>query len=161
MSVKQYTDEIVRYGRDILLSNGMQMEKQFIQHGSYTVFQHSVTVAYLCLRLADRYHLHVDRRSLVRGALLHDYFLYDWHEPIIRNKIHGFTHPYTALRNAKRDFRLNKTEENMIKCHMFPLTPFPPRSKEGILLCMADKICASHETVVGWKQKLTKRDSRP
>lgn len=159
MSVKQYTDEIIRFGRDILLSDGLQREKQFMQHGSCSVFRHSVTVAYLCLRLADRYRLRVDRRALVRGALLHDYFLYDWHEPLLRNKIHGFTHPSTALRNAKRDFHLSKKEQNMIKRHMFPLTPLPPSSPEGLLLCVADKIAAAHETIGGMKQKFRKRGS--
>lgn len=53
------------------------MEKQFFQHGTTTVFDHSVKVAYTSVRLAKFLHLKTDKHALIRGALLHDYFLYD------------------------------------------------------------------------------------
>ena len=53
-------------------------------------------------------------RSLVRGALLHDYFLYDWHIPDESHKWHGVTHAGDALKNARRDFELNEIEQDMI-----------------------------------------------
>ena len=43
--------------------------------------------------------------------------------------------------------RINRIEEDMIKHHMFPLTPCPPKYREGWLLCLADKICATRETI--------------
>ena len=52
-------------------------------------------------------------RELVRGALLHDYFLYDWHTRKSAKglkELHGFSHPETALRNAGRDYRLTPCE---------------------------------------------------
>jgi HD superfamily phosphodiesterase len=55
--------------------------KKFIQHGRVTVYKHSVSVAMMCLMLAHKFNIEVDEASLVRGALLHDYFLYDWHLP--------------------------------------------------------------------------------
>ena len=73
------------------------------------------------------------------------------------NMIHGFTHPGKALRNAEKCFKLNAVEKNMIKRHMFPLTPVPPRFKESMVLCLADKICATYETVGGFKRKLGKK----
>ena len=72
-------------------------------------------------------HLKVDRDSLVRGALLHDYFLYDWHDRRPERRIHGFTHTGIALHNADRDFELNDIERDIIGKHMFPLTVVPPR----------------------------------
>lgn len=33
----------------------------------------------------------------------------------------------------------------MILRHMWPLTPIPPSSREGIVLSLADKYCASRE----------------
>ena len=44
--------------------------------------------------------MNVDKRSLIRGALLHDYFLYDWHDKNKPAKFHGFTHPKIAFENA-------------------------------------------------------------
>ena len=64
-----------------LCEQGRLLEEQnAMQHGSTSVYEHSVNVAYKSLLLAENFRLPVDKQSLVRGALLHDYFLYDWHE---------------------------------------------------------------------------------
>ena len=83
---------------------------------------------------------------MVRGALLHDYFLYDWHDPDNLRPLHGFTHPGEALRMALEEFELNDVERNVIHRHMFPLTPIPPRYREAVLVSMADKVSAVLET---------------
>ena len=80
------------------------------------------------------------------GALLHDYFLYDWHAKHEVHSLHGLFHPGRALKNAERDFSLSPTERNMIKTHMFPLTLPPPKCKESWILVVADKVCAIKET---------------
>ena len=134
------------HGGDILKSPGMQIAKENMQHGSVSVFEHSVCVALVCLWLVHRLHLKVNQRALVRGALLHDYFLYDWHQPHKEYGLHGFTHPSTALRNAVQDFDLNAVERNIIARHMFPLVPIPPRYRESVIVCLADKFCSLNET---------------
>ena len=125
--------------------------KTYTQHGTTTVFEHCVSVAKFSLLMA--YYLErtlkikVDRDSLVRAALLHDYFLYDWHDKTIPgHNIHGFTHPRTAMLNADRDFGLNAIEKDIISKHMFPLTIMPPRYRESVLVTLADKWCALCET---------------
>lgn len=144
----KYCRYINYYGKDILKSKKAKKQKEFIQHGTVTVFDHTYNVAVLSLMIADFLKVSVDEKSLVRGALLHDYFLYDWHEKDKSHKMHGFTHAKTALNNAKRDFKINKTEEDMIYSHMFPLNLFRfPKTKEGKILCLADKICAVYETM--------------
>ena len=140
--------DLVRfYGGDILSSGGMETEKLFFQHGDVTVFAHSFAVACLCLYLVRLLGLRVDRRALVRGALLHDYFLYDWHVPDPSHRLHGFSHPWRALENAERDFPLGPIERDAIVRHMFPLTLAPPKYREGALICAAGKLCALCETV--------------
>lgn len=123
----------------------------FMQHGEFSVYDHVVHVALESLRLVDRYGWRVRRAELLRGALLHDYFLYDWHEPQPNDPlgISGYTHPWTALRNAERDFELTACERNVIVRHMWPLTPIPPTCREGWVVTLADKICALRETAVG------------
>ena len=138
-----------KYGEDILASPGMAQEKGFFQHGTVTVYDHSVAVALMCLRLAWLLHLKTDTRALVRGALLHDYFLYDWHIKEKGRPLHGTHHARRALKNAERDFGLNKIERNMILAHMFPLNLTLPRYRESVLLCTADKLCALRETARG------------
>ncbi len=125
----------------------LKQERQYMQHGNTSVYKHSLRVANTSLYLAKKLHLKVDRGALLRGALLHDYFLYDWHEKDDSHRLHGFHHSATALRNAKKDFHLSPLEENIIERHMFPLTPIPPRYKEAWIVCLADKYCAASETV--------------
>lgn len=120
--------------------------KQFMQHGDTNVYDHCIAVARVSCLLADKMGLSVDRESLIRGALLHDYFFYDWHVPDPKHRLHGFTHPKRALQNAMDDFALTPVEQNMIIRHMFPLTPIPPRCLEGWVLCIADKVCSTLET---------------
>ena len=125
--------------------------KNFTQHGNTTVFEHCVSVAKYSLLMAQylekMFKLKFDKDSLVRAALLHDYFLYDWHDKTVPgHNIHGFTHPRTACRNADRDFGLNEVEKDIISKHMFPLTIMPPRYRESVLVTLADKWCALCET---------------
>ena len=110
------------------------LTRQFIQHGDVTVFAHVNAVAVTAARMADALaHVGIgtDRSSLIRGALLHDYFLYDWHDPDPSHRLHGFRHPFTALRNAEADFSLTARERNIIVRHMFPLVPIPPTCREA------------------------------
>lgn len=48
--------------------------QEFLQHGDTTVLLHCVAVAYFSLWLMHRLHLRCNEKSLIRGALLHDYF---------------------------------------------------------------------------------------
>ena len=81
----------------------------------------------------------------MRGALLHDYFLYDWHIPDENRPLHGRYHPSAALKNAEEDFELSDMERDIIKKHMFPLTLTPPAYKESLLVCLVDKACSIYE----------------
>ena len=134
---------IEEYGGDILASEGMQAEKGFMQHGTTSTYAHSLAVTVMCLRIAAALHIKTHERELVRGALLHDYCLYDWHAP--HKGLHAFTHPKIASENAQRDFDVGKIEQNMILSHMFPLGKFP-RYRESVVLCLADKFCGLRET---------------
>ena len=118
-----------------------------MQHGKTSVLEHEMNVTLYALYLADKLKLKIDERSLIRGSLLHDYFLYDWHIPDKTHRLHGFTHAKTAMINANQDFNLNKIERNMISSHMFPMNLRIPIYKESILLCLSDKIIATKETI--------------
>ncbi len=120
--------------------------KEYVQHGRTSVFDHCLNVAIISLKLVCLFRLAVDEKSLITGALLHDYFLYDWHNKESSPSWHGFKHPAIALANAKRDFPLNTIETDIIMNHMFPLTVLHfPRTKEGWLISIADKFCSLAE----------------
>lgn len=119
----------------------------FVQHAEVSTLEHCISVAYLSLWFGEKLRWRVDRESLVRGALLHDFFLYDWHEKSGRKGLHGFTHPHAALLNAEARFHLNDRERDIIVKHMWPLTPVPPRCREAFLVGAADKYCSLIETL--------------
>ena len=126
----------------------LQMQ-DYIQHGDITTYDHCLSVAHLSCSLNKKYHLHCDKNSLFMGAVLHDFFLYDWHIQPLR-RWHGFTHPKTASQNAKKYFTLDDKTENIILSHMWPLTPLSiPKSKEAWLVCFVDKYLSTRETVHG------------
>lgn len=144
---------IVKYGGDILASPEMLASKDCIQHGSISVYTHCVMVTKYALLLAKRFGIRCNLRSLVRGALLHDFFMYDWHWgkmpiEVKRRGLHGFTHPVTAAKNARKYFNVSRKVYDIIICHMFPLTlTRVPKSAEGWLVCLADKYCSTLETL--------------
>lgn len=131
------------FGEEIIASNTFKESDNNIQHGDVSVMDHSLSVCLTCIQLAKATHLRYDYSSLVRGALLHDYFNYDWHSH--EGHFHGYRHADIALTNAANDFAINPIEANMIQRHMFPLNIRPPKYREAIILCIADKICATKE----------------
>lgn len=141
-------------GKEILASDNMKREKRFIQHANVSTYEHSIGVATMSLTLAAIFRVKVDKVSLVRGALLHDFFLYDWHDKTAMPKAHAYLHPLIAFDNAKKEFRLNAIEKNIIQAHMFPLSIVIPKYKESWIVVMADKICAMNEIVSNLKLKL-------
>lgn len=62
--------------------------KNYIQHGSISVYTHCVNVARMSVKIAKWLPIQVNMDALVIGALLHDYFLYDWHDGEGRH-LHG------------------------------------------------------------------------
>lgn len=148
---------ITEHCADIIASPTMAIEASCIQHGSTSVLEHSIRVTAVALILTRRWHIPVDVRALTRGSLLHDYFLYDWHDPEPWHRLHGFRHPYFACKNAIRDFAIGRHEQAIIKTHMFPLVPIPPATREAALLCLADKIVATGETIEGFGERIHSR----
>ena len=97
---RQLRQEIRAVAPDILRSKNFRSTRSHVQHGNMTVNDHSM-------------------KDLIRGALLHDYFLYDWHTPdhISPHKLHGFYHPGRALHNAQKEYHLTPREKDIIKNH--------------------------------------------
>ena len=130
--------------------------RTFIQHGKITTYDHCFRVAAMSYRINKMFKLNSDEKALIRGAFLHDYFLYDWHKKKVKFKslkdffkLHGFMHPSYAATNAKRDFGIGEKEENIIRSHMWPLTVTKiPKCREAVIVCIADKLTSATETIL-------------
>lgn len=126
--------------KDIIEHPLYQGQKAYVHH-THTLFDHAIYVAYYSYRLAHKWGL--KETAVVRGALLHDFFLYDWRldgKQIKKRgfKKHGFVHARIAHQNALKYFDLNRLEEDIILKHMFPLNLRVPKHKESWLVNIVD-----------------------
>lgn len=146
--------EFQKYLRKIMRDEKSLQMKNYIQHGAVSTYDHCENVARMCYRINKATGEKADMESLLTSAFLHDFFLYDWHEKKLKNKIHGFTHPKVAANNAKEHFKIGEKEQKSIRSHMWPLTVYRiPTSREAWILCLADKFCSGLETVTMRKEK--------
>ena len=139
--------EFHTYVKDLSTSDTVMQMDHYMQHGDITTLEHVLAVSYVRFLLAKR--LGADVRSAVRGAMLHDLYLYDWHirTPDRAPFTHAFNHPAKAVENAKKYFEPTEKELKIVRSHMWPLTIFHmPTSKEAFILTMADKYCAWNES---------------
>jgi len=137
----------------IIKDEKIQRLKEYMQHGHYTTYQHSKNVLVHSIKVARVLHLNGRiRRDIIVGAMLHDYFLYDWHLTGRRlpEGIHAWCHPLIALRNVEKDFELSKKQKNIIRSHMFPTTLLhPPLNVAAWIVCLTDKWCSVQEYING------------
>jgi uncharacterized membrane protein/HD superfamily phosphodiesterase len=153
---KPFEKEYYETVEDILSHEEFLKLKDYFHHNS-SIYSHVHDVAYFSYRICKYFKL--DYRSAARGALLHDFFLYDWRnhdEPdLARNKFHGLAHPTIAVVNAKKHFSINDIEEDIIKKHMWPLTLVPPKYKESYIVSFADKYLSSREFINEYKKRIS------
>lgn len=150
---KPFEREFYSIINDIYRHEEFMKLKRFFHHNS-SIYAHVRDVAYFSYRACK--YLRLDYRSAARGALLHDFFLYDWRnhdEPDLhRDKYHGIEHPRIALANAEKYFQLNDIEKDIIVKHMWPLTLVPPKYKESYIVTFADKYLSSKEFIDEFKK---------
>lgn len=154
-----YTNkEYLRYIEDITSNEKVQKMEEFIQHGSVSTYEHCNRVAFYSYMLAKKLNISVDYRTLLLGAFLHDFYLYDWHNSDEYEGLHGFKHPKIASKNAKKEFNLTYKQMQIIESHMWPLTITQiPKSKEAIIVCMVDKYSATIEVLEEIMKKIKRK----
>ena len=131
---------------DLLGNSYVRSMSGYNHHGKISTHYHSVYVALTVTKICRVLNIDKDKRAeIIRAALLHDLYLYDWHtEKHAEN--HIYYHPKEAVRNIDRlgVMKLTDMQRHMIIRHMFPLAPLPD-SLGGWLLTAADKYCATME----------------
>jgi uncharacterized protein len=117
----------------------------FVQHGSVSTLDHVLRVTAIALWLCEHLPFHFDQATVVAAALLHDFYLYDWHGTGFQ---HAINHPLKASKNARETFDLHPQALHAIEAHMWPLPPTrPPRTREAALVNASDKLAALYETL--------------
>ncbi len=134
---------------EIISDCHVQKMKHFQQHGCVSTYEHCESVVEQSYKINRILHLNSDMDTLLKGALLHDFYLYDWHEEDDgSHRRHGFIHAERACLNAKHYFDVNEKIQHVIWCHMWPLNIRRiPKSREAWIVCVADKYVSFYETL--------------
>ena len=138
----EYNIEFECICEDILNNEKFKSLDKELHHG-ITRYEHSIHVAkltYVMLKKSKNKNL----KEAVRASLLHDF--YNDSELTKYNSVEKLNaHPSMALENAKKHFNINKMQEDIIVNHMFPSTRVLPKTKEGKIVSIADKLVAIYE----------------
>ena len=155
IDIQEFKDII----KDITENSSVLSLKEHVQHMKSSRYEHCYEVAYYTYVLSKK--LGLDYISATRGAMLHDFYFYDWRNKGVEGQkhFHAYRHPRIALNNATENFELNEVEKDILMKHMWPLTIIPPKSIEGFIVTLADKIATYKETTKYIKEKC--KESKP
>ncbi|MGN1031200.1 MAG: HD domain-containing protein [Butyricicoccaceae bacterium] len=139
-------------------------------HGkNNNLYDHCIRTARCALRLCHSFELSKhDTEMIVRAALLHDFFEYNWRDDSFYrfrhsgtkvqrlSRMHAFYHGKRAAARASELFELNARQLEAIERHMFPLAKMPMH-KEGWIITLADKVAALGDMAIPLGHRLTAR----
>nr|WP_276020318.1 phosphohydrolase [Acetivibrio straminisolvens] len=147
--VKQLREKrFVELTKDYFESDVVKQMDKYIHHGTTTTLQHCENVAWISYLVNKKLKLNANEKELIGVAMLHDLFLYDWHDGEPCRKTHGFDHPEIACNNAIKHFGIPEKQQQAILSHMWPLNITKiPKSRVALIICMVDKYCALMETI--------------
>lgn len=143
---EQNDDGFFECVRGIWDSPEVQSLRQYEQHLEIDRLQHITSVSFLAYEVCK--HFGLDYAAAARAATMHDLFYYDWRDGETGrwHKLHGYKHPKYAALNAKELYpALSGKERDIIRRHMWPLTLALPKSREGFVVSLSDKYCATRE----------------
>lgn len=153
IKIKADIQEFQKIIKDIVENSSVISLKEHLQHMKSSRYEHCYNVAYYTYVICKKCGL--DYVSAARGAMLHDFYFYDWRNKGVegQKKFHAYRHPRIAFHNACENFELNEMEKDIILKHMWPLTIRLPRFSESYIVTFVDKYCATKEFFAFLKYK--------
>lgn len=128
---------------DITANPEYQQLKNYVHHNCTNRYQHCLNVAWYTFLWCKKAGLNY--KSAARGAMCHDFYLYDNAQFYKTNMRHSVVHPRYALLNTRLHFETDPVMEDCIVHHMWPAGSGMPTTPEGMIVTLADKYCASVE----------------
>lgn len=120
-----------------ILKNEEVIGLRYEYHHGISRLDHSLSVAKLTFDMCKLFKVK-KYKEVTRAALLHDFYR--------TGEDSSFKgHPTVAVKNAKRVFKVNDMQADIIYNHMFPATLRIPKYKETWLVTTADKLVAIGE----------------
>ena len=132
--------------------------KNISMHRGSNCYLHSFKVAKKAIKKSLS-RKDVNLEVVLLGAILHDYYLYDWRKDRNLLKKHGKNHPSVAINNAVKDFDISEEVKKVIKSHMWPINIKDyPKSKEAKIVSVSDKAVTIGESLTSKKYKQKRLD---
>ena len=126
-------------------------------HRGSNCYIHSFKVAKRAIKRAIGTHKdNINLEMVLLGAILHDYYLYDWRSDREKLRGHGKNHPHIAADNAEKDFEISEDVKKIIHSHMWPINFSEyPKTREAKIVSISDKAVTLKEvlTTKGHKKK--------
>ena len=145
--------ELQEYGGKILRRPEFLMAFSQKHHHVTTVGDHSLRVAKASIRICgalSKLRIPIRKEDVVVGALCHDLGILGRHVKYKNNTVCRKMHPKDSVDVAKRILpELNENTEGIIRDHMWPFGGRRPKSREGLIVSLADKYAAVRDAVEG------------
>ncbi len=139
-------NRVQQYGEDILRSEEFGKALTQVHHYTTSVGEHSIETACMGLIVSDFFNrkgANIDEYKVVRICLLHDIGMIGRDERYENNYRCWLEHPVNSALEAGNIWQdIDEMSRDAIKGHMWPLSKHMPHSKEGFVLCLADKMAS-------------------
>ena len=134
--------------------------KEISMHRGSNCYEHCFMVAKRAIkRCLGSHRKNINLEVVLVGAILHDYYLYDWRKDRSKLKHHGVRHPSIASDNASRDFDVSPQVKKVIETHMWPMKfKEYPKSREAKIVSLSDKAVAIRQALTSHKHKEKRKE---
>lgn len=150
-AIENYISGRIRlYGDNILNSQEFGNTTDEVHHKHSSLEDHTLNVtiagAKLCRRL-NKMHIDVDEKDVIQASLCHDLGMIDRDEKYETDKDAWKQHPVESVKSARKLIPgMSKRAESIIMTHMWPICGERPRSKEAVVVSIADK----YASIIDW-----------
>ena len=152
---QEQKDNLEQIYQTFLHDEKIKRMQEIPMHRGSNCYVHCFKVAKRAVERALKSHRkNIDLEVVLIGAILHDYYLYDWRSDRSKKKRHGYNHQIIASQNASRDFNVSDGVKKVIESHMWPLRiKNYPKSIEAKIVSLSDKGVAMREALTSKKHK--------
>ena len=135
--------------------------KEFSMHRGSNCYEHTFKVVKRAIHHVEiSSKKNINSEVVLVGAILHDYYLYDWRVDRSKLKGHAKHHVQIALENASKDFDISKEVKEVIGTHMWPINiKNYPKSREAKIVSINDKMVALCEALTSKRYKNKHREN--
>ena len=157
---QEQKNDLEKLYQSLLHNEKIMRMKDIPMHRGSNCYEHCFTVAKKAIKLCESpLKKNIDLETVILGAILHDYYLYDWRVDSSKRKGHGRKHQYIAAENASRDFEISMEVRKVIESHMWPLNFHEyPKSKEAKIVSIVDKMVTLRQALTTHKHKEKRRE---